>query len=201
MLLASASTDGRLDVRHWATGRRLAAFRLAGDVFSSPAVSDDGHRLVVGCRDNFVYCLQLDQPPVASWGLWPPSGPSGRCSGGPPSIESKPLPLMRVWILRAHSSQIFQSALHEETTHTHSSQFGIPTCLRWSSPLSESYTAMSDGLSGRRFDCKNKKIILFYKCDSDESNWVKFNWLKLLVLFFSILTSKQSYCMSSKSTE
>ena len=38
--------------------REVAGAQLGGDVFSSPVLL--GGRVWVGCRDNFVYCLDLD---------------------------------------------------------------------------------------------------------------------------------------------
>ncbi|KAM8874194.1 beta-alanine-activating enzyme isoform 2-T2 [Spinachia spinachia] len=57
-LVAMASTDGTvwiLDVQRG--GRALARFRLPGELFSTPAVH--GRSLVVGCRDDRVYCLNV----------------------------------------------------------------------------------------------------------------------------------------------
>ncbi|XP_034387231.1 beta-alanine-activating enzyme [Cyclopterus lumpus] len=56
-LVALASTDGTVAVLDGRDGRVLASLRLPGELFSSPAVH--GRSLVVGCRNDFVYCLNL----------------------------------------------------------------------------------------------------------------------------------------------
>ncbi|XP_067663037.1 beta-alanine-activating enzyme-like [Haliotis asinina] len=52
-----ASTNGNLTALCVTTGQQLDNTRLPGEVFSSPVVVDG--RLVVGCRDNNVYCFTV----------------------------------------------------------------------------------------------------------------------------------------------
>ncbi|XP_046368705.2 beta-alanine-activating enzyme-like [Haliotis rufescens] len=52
-----ASTSGNLTALCVATGQQLASTCLPGEVFSSPIVVDG--RLVVGCRDNNIYCFTV----------------------------------------------------------------------------------------------------------------------------------------------
>lgn len=52
-----ASTSGNLTALCVATGQQLASTCLPGEVFSSPIVVDG--QLVVGCRDNNVYCFTV----------------------------------------------------------------------------------------------------------------------------------------------
>ncbi|KAK2863883.1 hypothetical protein Q7C36_003037 [Tachysurus vachellii] len=56
-LVAVASIDGTLWVLDGEQGTRIASFLLPGELFSSPVVW--GHALVVGCRNDYVYCLEL----------------------------------------------------------------------------------------------------------------------------------------------
>lgn len=56
-LLALISTDGRIWILNAKTGMIEGSGKLPGEVFSSPVVW--GTKLVVGCRNNFVYCLDL----------------------------------------------------------------------------------------------------------------------------------------------
>ncbi|XP_074132248.1 beta-alanine-activating enzyme isoform X1 [Sminthopsis crassicaudata] len=57
MLLAAASTDGKLWILDAKTGQLQTVHKLPGEVFSSPVVWES--MLVVGCRDDYVYCLDL----------------------------------------------------------------------------------------------------------------------------------------------
>ncbi|XP_070816876.1 beta-alanine-activating enzyme [Chaetodon trifascialis] len=57
ILVALASTDGTVWILDGQDGRMLASFALPGELFSSPVVW--GRSLVVGCRNDFVYCLKL----------------------------------------------------------------------------------------------------------------------------------------------
>ncbi|XP_029952954.1 beta-alanine-activating enzyme isoform X2 [Salarias fasciatus] len=57
LLVGLASTDGTVWVLDGRDGRMLAAHRLPGELFSSPVAW--GRSLVVGCRDDYVYCLKL----------------------------------------------------------------------------------------------------------------------------------------------
>ena len=52
-----ASTDGRLCVLDNRDGQLLSSYTLPGQVFSSPVISNT--LIIVGCRDNFVYCLEI----------------------------------------------------------------------------------------------------------------------------------------------
>lgn len=56
-LVAVASTDGTLWVLDGEQGTLKASFLLPGELFSSPVVW--GHAIVVGCRNDYVYCLEL----------------------------------------------------------------------------------------------------------------------------------------------
>lgn len=56
-LAAVCSTDGKVWVLDGETGTLKATLSLPGELFSSPVVW--GHNLVVGCRNDYVYCLEL----------------------------------------------------------------------------------------------------------------------------------------------
>ncbi|XP_034560658.1 beta-alanine-activating enzyme [Notolabrus celidotus] len=56
-LVAVASTDGAVWILDGHDGRMLTKFTLQGELFSSPVVC--GRYLVLGCRNDFVYCLKL----------------------------------------------------------------------------------------------------------------------------------------------
>ncbi|XP_028260190.1 beta-alanine-activating enzyme [Parambassis ranga] len=56
-LVAIASTDGTLWILDGKEGRMLASHGLPGELFSSPVMWDGC--VVVGCRDDYVYCLKL----------------------------------------------------------------------------------------------------------------------------------------------
>ncbi|XP_058235150.1 beta-alanine-activating enzyme isoform X2 [Hemibagrus wyckioides] len=56
-LVAIASTDGTLWVLDGEQGTVKASFLLPGELFSSPVVW--GHAIVLGCRNDYVYCLEL----------------------------------------------------------------------------------------------------------------------------------------------
>ncbi|NXN98276.1 ACSF4 enzyme, partial [Rhinopomastus cyanomelas] len=57
VLLAAASTDGNVWILDAKSGRAEGVDKLPGEVFSSPVVW--GTKLVVGCRNDYVYCLEL----------------------------------------------------------------------------------------------------------------------------------------------
>ncbi|XP_044538162.1 beta-alanine-activating enzyme isoform X1 [Gracilinanus agilis] len=57
MLLAAASTDGKLWILDAKKGQLETVYKLPGEVFSSPVVWQS--MLIIGCRDNYVYCLDL----------------------------------------------------------------------------------------------------------------------------------------------
>uniref|UniRef100_A0A8C5Y9T3 Beta-alanine-activating enzyme n=1 Tax=Microcebus murinus TaxID=30608 RepID=A0A8C5Y9T3_MICMU len=57
MLLAAASTDGKLWILDSQTGQLQSVCELPGEVFSSPVVWES--MLIIGCRNNYVYCLDL----------------------------------------------------------------------------------------------------------------------------------------------
>ncbi|XP_023493825.1 beta-alanine-activating enzyme isoform X2 [Equus caballus] len=57
MLLAAASTDGKLWILESKSGQLQSVYRLPGEVFSSPVVWES--MLIIGCRNNYVYCLDL----------------------------------------------------------------------------------------------------------------------------------------------
>lgn len=56
-LVAVASTDGTLWILDGEQGTLKASFSLPGELFSSPVVW--GRAVVVGCRNDYVYCLEL----------------------------------------------------------------------------------------------------------------------------------------------
>ncbi|XP_040274754.1 beta-alanine-activating enzyme isoform X1 [Bufo bufo] len=56
-LLAVPSTDGKLWILDAHSGLLILQHALDGEIFSSPVVY--GSRLVVGCRNNLVYCFDL----------------------------------------------------------------------------------------------------------------------------------------------
>ncbi|XP_066488528.1 beta-alanine-activating enzyme isoform X2 [Tiliqua scincoides] len=55
--LAVASTDGRVWILNAKTGSLESAEKLPGEVFASPIVW--GTMLIIGCRNNYVYCLEF----------------------------------------------------------------------------------------------------------------------------------------------
>ncbi|XP_054204915.1 beta-alanine-activating enzyme isoform X2 [Homo sapiens] len=57
MLLAAASTDGKVWILESQSGQLQSVYELPGEVFSSPVVLES--MLIIGCRDNYVYCLDL----------------------------------------------------------------------------------------------------------------------------------------------
>lgn len=56
-LVGLASTDGTLWILDGESGTRKASLSLPGELFSSPVVWE--RCLVVGCRNDFVYCVKL----------------------------------------------------------------------------------------------------------------------------------------------
>lgn len=52
------TTNGSIFILDIATGKILASTKLPGEIFSSPLIV--GNQIVVGCRDNNVYCLKLN---------------------------------------------------------------------------------------------------------------------------------------------
>ncbi|XP_076134328.1 beta-alanine-activating enzyme isoform X1 [Alosa pseudoharengus] len=63
-LVAVASTDGTVWVLNGEDGTVCASLSLPGELFSSPLVWEQ--TLVIGCRNDYVYCLELTQEPVMS---------------------------------------------------------------------------------------------------------------------------------------
>ncbi|NXK31855.1 ACSF4 enzyme, partial [Piprites chloris] len=57
ILLAAVSTDGKVWILNAKSGTAEGVDTLPGEVFSSPVVW--GTKLVVGCRNDYVYCLDL----------------------------------------------------------------------------------------------------------------------------------------------
>ncbi|XP_012666193.1 acyl-CoA synthetase family member 4 [Otolemur garnettii] len=57
MLLAAASTDGKLWILDSQSGQLRSVYELPGEVFSSPVVWES--MLIIGCRNNYIYCLDL----------------------------------------------------------------------------------------------------------------------------------------------
>ncbi|KAG7263220.1 hypothetical protein CRUP_036226 [Coryphaenoides rupestris] len=58
-LSAVASTDGTVWILDVRDGRKVATLALPGELFSSPVAWE--RTLVVGCRNNMVYCLELTE--------------------------------------------------------------------------------------------------------------------------------------------
>ncbi|XP_021339198.1 acyl-CoA synthetase family member 4-like isoform X2 [Mizuhopecten yessoensis] len=56
-LCVVATTTGSIHVVDRCVGEEVGVVRLPGEVFSSPVVC--GRNIVVGCRDNYVYCLSI----------------------------------------------------------------------------------------------------------------------------------------------
>lgn len=56
-LLAAASTDGKLWILESQSGMLRSVYELPGEVFSSPVVWES--MLIIGCRNNYIYCLDL----------------------------------------------------------------------------------------------------------------------------------------------
>lgn len=56
-MVVVASTDGALWVLDGERGTLKASMVLPGELFSSPIMW--GHTIVVGCRNDYVYCLEL----------------------------------------------------------------------------------------------------------------------------------------------
>ncbi|XP_041862300.1 beta-alanine-activating enzyme [Melanotaenia boesemani] len=57
VLVGLASTDGKVWILDAGDGQTLASHALPGELFSSPVVW--GRSLVIGCRNDYVYCLNL----------------------------------------------------------------------------------------------------------------------------------------------
>ncbi|XP_053462035.1 beta-alanine-activating enzyme isoform X2 [Nycticebus coucang] len=57
ILLAAASTDGKLWILDSQSGQLQSVYELPGEVFSSPVVWES--MLIIGCRNNYIYCLDL----------------------------------------------------------------------------------------------------------------------------------------------
>lgn len=57
ILVGVASTDGTVWILDGRDGRKIASLSLPGELFSSPVAWE--HTLVVGCRNDMVYCLEL----------------------------------------------------------------------------------------------------------------------------------------------
>ncbi|NXW53483.1 ACSF4 enzyme, partial [Eurystomus gularis] len=57
ILLAAVSTDGKVWILNAKNGTAEGVNKLPGEVFSSPVVW--GTKLVVGCRNDYIYCLDL----------------------------------------------------------------------------------------------------------------------------------------------
>ncbi|KAM5271723.1 beta-alanine-activating enzyme [Ctenodactylus gundi] len=57
LLLAAASTDGKLWILESQSGQLQSVYKLPGEVFSSPVVWES--MLTIGCRNNYIYCLDL----------------------------------------------------------------------------------------------------------------------------------------------
>lgn len=57
-LVVVATTAGDVVIANINEGRIVTRFQLPAEVFSSPVMDEQG-RLLIGCRDDHVYCLQL----------------------------------------------------------------------------------------------------------------------------------------------
>lgn len=58
VICCCCTVNGNVFIVDVATGRILTTTKLPGEIFSSPLIIGD--RIVVGCRDNNVYCLKLN---------------------------------------------------------------------------------------------------------------------------------------------
>ena len=56
-MVVCASTKGRIEILSSHTGKLCGQITLPGEVFSSPVLY--GNKLVIGCRNNFLYCYDL----------------------------------------------------------------------------------------------------------------------------------------------
>ncbi len=56
-------TQGQVEILNLLSGRRVSSYSVPGEVFSSPVVC--GNKLIIGCRDDNVYCFQL-QPATSN---------------------------------------------------------------------------------------------------------------------------------------
>uniref|UniRef100_A0A8C4ZRG8 Aminoadipate-semialdehyde dehydrogenase n=1 Tax=Gadus morhua TaxID=8049 RepID=A0A8C4ZRG8_GADMO len=61
VLVGVASTDGMLWILDERDGCKIASLSLPGELFSSPVVWE--RTLLVGCRNDMVYCIDLTNPP------------------------------------------------------------------------------------------------------------------------------------------
>lgn len=52
------TVNGNVFIVDLSTGRILATIKLPGKIFSSPLIIGD--QVVIGCRDNSVYCLKIN---------------------------------------------------------------------------------------------------------------------------------------------
>ncbi len=50
-------TQGQIEILDLLSGRSVCSYTVPGEVFSSPVVC--GNKLIIGCRDDNVYCFQL----------------------------------------------------------------------------------------------------------------------------------------------
>ena len=57
VLVIACSTNGKIVLLDLKEGALLASHQLPGEVFSSPI--EEGNHIVVGCRDDFIYCLDI----------------------------------------------------------------------------------------------------------------------------------------------
>ncbi|XP_072171423.1 beta-alanine-activating enzyme-like [Diadema setosum] len=56
-IVVVTATDGCVHILDLLTGQKVAEHSLPGEVFSSPVV--DERNIIVGCRNDYVYCLEL----------------------------------------------------------------------------------------------------------------------------------------------
>jgi len=56
------TVNGNVFIVDLTTGRTLAITKLLGEIFSSPLIIGD--RIVIGCRDNSLYCLKINAKQV-----------------------------------------------------------------------------------------------------------------------------------------
>lgn len=52
------TVNGNVFIMDMTTGEILATTKLSGEIFSSPLIIGD--RIVMGCRDNNIYCLKVN---------------------------------------------------------------------------------------------------------------------------------------------
>ena len=57
LFVVAACTSGTVAILNVSNGIVVASYELPGEVFSSPVI--DSGQIIIGCRDDFVYCLDI----------------------------------------------------------------------------------------------------------------------------------------------